>query len=439
MPDEPMNDNPKPESTPHFDEFSGKSNSASSFDINQAPKPGPKVPEEPEEFQEPKLASGPVPVGDGPMTNFSPNPSVPPEQSRVPEAQQNEQASIEVEPEKSKRLKSKKLLVGLIAVVVAVIAIGGSAFAYVSYQKPQNVVNDALMSALVAKSATYTGTITYNYTSGSSKIKAVIDIDEKIGIAGTQHHNAKLTLSIDDKNYSIEGDALFDEVGDIYFRVQGLKGIINEAKTSLGITSGSALSNSIDGIVKKIDGTWIRISTDDLNTYSEDFSKTKKCVNEAIDKFKNDQSAISEVTDLYRKNPYITVEKDLGNFSYDLTMDVKAGKAFLISLKNTKIYKSLNTCDKSIAINDKDVNSIPDNAYDSAKDPTVYNISVNQWTHKISELKVTNSNDGLSFSADITPNYDKKVDITTPKPSISITQLQSYIEELTQAVYGGSV
>lgn len=445
MPEEPQKNKQQPEPTPHFDAFSGRSN-----EINQQPETVPMIDNSPvNSFLEPKsepelvnnqtasvpeASTNPIPLQDGPMTTFfTPTPEVNPEQTRVSDTLAFQQPIAQVvSSEKPKWFKRKKYIIGIIVALLLAIIVGGSAFAYISYyQKPQNVINDALINAVIAKNAIYTGKIKFAYGSGLSKINGVINIDSQFGTLGTQHHNAKLTLTIGPTSYSIQGDVLFDKVGDIYFRVQGLKTVVDEAKNSLGITSNMMLSNSIDGIVKKIDDTWFRVSTNDLNTYSKDFSKVKSCINESMDKFKNDNSAISEVAGLYKKNPYIVVKKDLGNYSYDVTTDTKAGKAFIINLKNTKIYKSLNTCDKNIVINNADVNAIPDSSTTSStNDSTTYKITVSPWSHKIRKLDISSNSNGLVSSENMTASYDQKINISTPKPSTSITQLQTYIQQL---------
>jgi len=468
MPDEPQEINKKPSDTPHFNEFSGHGNAESTqFEpmVDNTPPVEPKImspavaptiqpsagftpfpPEpvdKPTESQQPSQVFAPAPVVDPVPASLS-NPAPVIASGPSPSNMRISDTTISQQPIQTSKpsgfsgfLKNKKLVIGIVIAFLIVLIGGGSTFAFVSnYQKPQNVVNDALMNALVAKSATYSGKISYDFGTDSSKLKAVVEIDSQTGIAGTQHHNAKLNLTVGTKSYSIQGDALFDKVGDVYFRVQGLKSVIDDAKSNLGITSGDQLSNSINGIVKKIDGTWVRISTEDLDKYDKNFSKVKKCINESIDKFKNDNSAITEVADLYRKNPFVVVKKDLGNFEYNVITDTKAGKAFAISLKTTKIYKSLNTCDKSIVINDKDVNSISEeNTSTDANIQPTYKLSVDSWSHKINKFNVSYNSDVFVFSANITPDYSQKVDIATPKPSISITQLQTYIEELTQATY----
>jgi hypothetical protein len=436
MPDESLNDNPKPQPTPHFDEFSGKKSSASSFDMNPEPKPEPAV--QPEsgsgqyaDVEQTATPSGTIPVGNGPMTSFSSNPSVPPEQSRILEDQVATSAVIDATPRKSKWYKSKKFIVGLIVAVIAVILLGGSAFAYVTYyQNPQKVISDSIIGAVTAKTSIYTGDITFSNSEGKATIKVTSKTADAVGSV-----DIKFSIETNGKTYSIGGSGLMDKSGNLYFKLSDLAGIVAEAKSSMGITAGSSTSLAIDKLVKRIDGVWVKISSEDLKKYSTEMATTQTCMNDTIKKFKDDKVAIDEVTDLYDKNQFVIVAKDLGQVDSNLGYQVKVSgaklKAYLDSLKGTAIYKSLHDCDDTFTIDTSGMST-----KDGPNDSTTIKLWANMWNHQIAKLEVNSTDSGNTLNATILPQFNQTVDITAPSSSISLAELQSHIEELFSSFSG---
>jgi hypothetical protein len=340
--------------------------------------------------------------------------------------------------------KNKKTVIAII--IAAVVLLGaGSALAYVAwYQNPKKILADSLINAVTAKSAIYAGTISFESRGSTPLLTTVSDTasaDTKVSVeiiakqadtAGIL--GAKVAVNYGNKEYSVNGDAIYSKSGDVYFKVENIDGIVAEAKKSLGASLDSTMTSAIDKIVKKIDGTWIKISNKDLKEYSSESSKSKTCLDDTIEKFKNDKTAIAEVTDLYSKNPFIVIDKSLGekdgSFGYKVKSDSVVAKAFAEGLKSTKIYKSLNECDSTFTINASDFSKS-----DDLKDSDTVEIWVGAWSHKITRLTVKSSTSDTTFSATVLPKYDQKVEITAPASSISVTELKTYIEELFQSMY----
>lgn len=445
MPEEPLNNEQQPEPTPHFDAFSDHEKEP---EAEAQPKPAAMINENPNPtplpVSENPITLTPTPVQDGPMTSFAPNPvivpepAVNPEQARIPEGTNLSPQPIvpELNTEKPKWFKNKKILVGLVVAVMLVVVGGGSAFAYVSYyQNPQKVLSDSIVNAVTSKTSIYTGTI--DVTSSDMKLK--IDITSKLA-APAGSLDAKVTVTAQNKTYSVSGSGLVDKSGDVYFKVSGLAGIVSEAKTSLGITQSSSISIAIDKLVAKIDGVWVKISSKDLKQYSDSTATTKDCLNSTINKYKDDKAAIAEVTDLYQKNPFLVINKDLGqvdgSFGYEIKGDNKASISFVKGFKDTKIYKSLHACDSSFTIYDNYKNA--DTFTDSNNNGT-FKIWVSVWSHQITKVELSGKDSGTTAAATILPKFNQTVTITAPAKSISLTQLQSYIQDLFTSMYSSQL
>lgn len=431
MPDEPLNDEQQPEPTQHFDAFSGQGNGAEAvpeqtpgLNLNPNPVSIPQTPINP---------TPPTPLQNGPMSYFAPDPVVNPVQTPTPAVLQPQPISPFAAAERPRWYKRKKFIIAIVAAVVIVILAAGSAFAYVSYyQNPQKVISDSIVNAVTAKSIIATGTLNLD----NSSAKVGVTITSKTANA-TGSFDADLTIATGGKTYSVNGSVLYDGSGDLYFKVGNLAGIVAQAKTSIGLPQTSPISTAVDKLVAKIDGTWVRIASSDLKQYSTDTATSDTCLNDTIKKFKNDKSAIDEVTDLYVKSPFINVEKNLGqvdgSFGYQINISNPKLKTFLDSLKNTKIYNSLHACDKTFVIDTSNM---------STKDTTDANntvkLWVDVWSHQITKLEFNGTDSGTTGSATILPKFNQSVTITAPKTSITLTQLQSYIQDLLTSMQSGS-
>lgn len=406
MPEEPQNNNQQPEPTPHFDTFSGQKN-------------------------EPVNNTVPTPVGDGPMTNFAPNPVVNPELARIGDTMNTTQPPDPiVNPEKPKWFKQKKFIIGIAVAVILVLIGGGSVFAYTTYQSPKKVLTDAVVNAFTSKTVMLTGDMSVE----SKDLKVSVTISSKFAEA-TGSVDAKLKVTANGKDYSINGSGLVDKNGDLYFKVEKLAGIVAELKSTLGISQFSSQSEAIDKLVAKIDGTWIKVSSDDLKTYSEESAASKTCINDTIKKFKGDKAALTEVTDLYTKNPFILIDKELGqekgSFGYQLKGSSKNLKTFLVGLNETKFYKALVDCDESFKIDTSDISTT-----DEIDKNSTFKIWVDVWSHQITKIEANDTTDGTTTKLTILPKFNQSVSVTAPATSITLTELQEYIQDLAASMYG---
>ena len=69
--------------------------------------------------------------------------------------------------------------------------------------------------------------------------------------------------------------------------------------------------------------------------------------------------------------------------------------------------------------------------------PTV-TLWVDPWSHRISQISVKDNEDDYDLSLTTLMQYDKKFDITAPSEYISLSDLQSYVEELVKSFYSAS-
>lgn len=340
-------------------------------------------------------------------------------------------------PQKKSPFNLPKKITFLIITLIATTLIGSTLVgADLWYQNPKKVLNDSIINAFMAKTSIY---------------NLKLDITNEVGLSGESNFNVQLTakqinatgsldadftVTMEGEKYTIGAEALFDDKGDFYFMVKDIKSIVDKIKKDYGyIYLTPDMSSAIDKIVAKIDGTWVKVSSDDLSTYSEDLKKSKECVNNALNKFKNDKAVASEVKTVYEKHPFIVVDKELGfkdgNFGYEVKGSNQNLKDFLDGFKETTLYKELNSCDGSIEFDTTDM----DTSEDISEDAPTVELWVNPWSHRIGQINVKDNDDNSDSSLTVLMQYDKKFEITAPSEYISLSDLQSYVEELMESFY----
>lgn len=312
----------------------------------------------------------------------------------------------------------------------SILLLGGASYsAYAWYQNPQKVITDSIWGIITTKSLGVVGNIGLK-TDENSKMSIDMSIKANSEVSGGDYH-IKFTNA--DKSYSFNAGMVIKKTGDVYLKVADSDNIISDLKTTLGLPEDSNLIVAIDKFVKKIDGTWIKVTNSELKEYSEDASKSQQCLTDTIKKYENDKVAIAEIETLYNKNQFVIVDKDLGqkdgNFGYSVKVDEKVAKSFTEGLINTSIYKSLHECDDDFTIDLSDINDAMSVADDDSKVTGNLNLWINTWSHKIVKIETSIKSDTVSINSSIDIKYDE-VSVSDPSSSMSVADLKSNIEEL---------
>jgi hypothetical protein len=337
-----------------------------------------------------------------------------------------------VSAELSSKKKGSKaaLMIGVIVAAILVVLGSGTALAYnYWYENPQKIIVDSIINAVTSKApATVTGDVTIDNASYRVDVNITGKRTEKVGGV-----DATLTLTANSTKYEIDGSAIVDiNSGDIYFKASNLDSVADLAKMML--SSVDPDGSVIDSIIAKINNTWIKISGGDVAQYSASLSSAKNCVSDTVKKYINDQAAIVEITNLYQKDDFITIDKNLGvkngSYGFQIKGNVTAANAFINGLKNTKIYTALKTCDSTFSIGN--IDKIADASSTSGN--SVVELWVDGWTHQISKINATDDNDGTKTSATIIPKFNQAVTVTIPTTFITLTDLKSVIEEAVQSL-----
>lgn len=326
----------------------------------------------------------------------------------------------------SVKKRNRNLLFVLIAIAVALITLGIVYFYW--YQNPTKVVSDAMTNAINAKSLDYSGSLK---TTGSTAMNVAIGGD--ISPAGGTV-DAHFTFDARGKKYTLGGNGLVNESGDLFFKVKEIDDLANNYRSAIPPSAQSLF----DKIIAKINDKWIKISADDLKSYSPQLAVNQKCAMNAVKKIQSDQSAKSELLTIYKKHPFILIDKTLppkaGNTGYALKIDQSASKAFTKEYKETSFYKTLQKCDETFTVKG-------DNLFtqDAVKKTSGNNLAiwVDRWSHRITNVTLEDKTNAASVTTvDLNTKFNQPATITTPKDTTTLTQLQKDVQELLLSTQG---
>lgn len=318
--------------------------------------------------------------------------------------------------------KRKGPLISLIGTALVLLGLG---LAYVYwYQNPNKVVSDAVINALAADSLTYTGTVT---TVGPTKMVATLDGGAALDGATV---NAKFAFDVEGKKYTLDGNGVIDEKSDLYVKVRNIDGLVNNYRRAMPPDS----QKLFDQIIDKIDDKWIKISSEDVKSYSANVANIQKCTAELASKIKNDKNVEAELINAYKKHPFITIDKSLGakdgSLGYTLSSNQSVTKDFTKEYKNTSLYQSTVKCNSSFAIKDED---ILQQYKDEPGNQATVDLWVDRWTHQITNVVMKNEDKTGEVNVSFKPKFNRPVAIVPPKDSTTLEQLQNDVQELLRA------
>jgi hypothetical protein len=329
----------------------------------------------------------------------------------------------------SKKLK-KPLLLGLI-IGGAALLLGGTAAAYQFwYQNPDKVVTDSFVNALTAKTMSFSGTVD---TSGEAA-KLKVDFDGASNdVAFTTH--AKATLAIGAVNVVVDGNVQTSENGDMYFKLANAKDIAAIFTQMMG---GGAANPEFDALVDKINNKWIKVTPKDLDAEKGDEATNKaQCFSDTVKKLRTDKALNGELTDLYKKQRFITIKESLGtkegNLGYKIDIDRNKAKEFVQGAEKTKFYAELKKCDSEFKLDAEEITGTGESDITGNTE-----IWVSQWTHELKQVKFTGgSKDGNSKGTFVfNPVFNKPVNLTAPTDALTVQELQKEIEAVSASVMG---
>jgi hypothetical protein len=327
--------------------------------------------------------------------------------------------------------KKKKFIIGGIIAGAALLLGGGTYAAYALwYQNPEKVLTDAVSNVIRAKTATYSGTLAMD--TKDVKVRVVFDGKQASELNG--EGNAKITLTSQGKDFVVNGSALVDKDGNLFFKVGNLKTILDDVLKQSGMTS-----SPFDELVAKIDNKWIRVSADDLAEYDKDAGKAQACLTDTMKKIQNDKAVHDGLVKAYENNKFVVIDSSLpgrtingvDSMGYKLSLNNEAAKKFAEAVNEMQFMKDLQKCDSSFESFKLDASDMKSTTGTTSTETV--EVSVSRWSHEFTQLKVTGKDDDASGEFILEPIFGKDVTVTAPTDFMTLKELQAEIEKVTQS------
>ena len=315
--------------------------------------------------------------------------------------------------------RRKRRLVILIGIALALLMV---TVLYVYwYQNPKKVVSDAFLNVFSAQTVSYAGAI---HATGNTNMNATMDggVSPKGAVA-----NAKFTFDTQNKKYTLTGNGLLDANGDAYVKVKDINELIGNYRTAVPAASLPLF----DKIIDKIDDKWIKISAEDIKSYNADFAALQKCSGAALEKIQNDTATKSTLLDLYKKYPFVVIDKSLGvkadSLGYSLKINHDVSKSFTTDYKKTAFYKDLVKCDASYIV-DKDIVE-----QSAATDGATVYVWVSRWSHVLTKIEMRDEGRTSKTNASIETDFNRPVTVEAPKNASTLEKLQNDVQSLLRS------
>ncbi len=329
------------------------------------------------------------------------------------------------------------MIAGIVTAALLILLGGGSALAYTLwYQNPDKVVGDALVNAITAETVSGTGNIEIKNDDYTVKM----ELSGRTTTEATGLLDVKFDYTADDVSYVVNGEGIFGPEGDLFLKLDNPKELTDKLSEQSGGTVD--YSTIFSGVIEKIDGNWVKISSKDLEAYSPDFKDTQKCIADYTTSLKNDkalQKTVSrEIVNIYTANKFINVTENLGtkdingasSLGYKLAFDAEKSKAFTGALADSQLGKKLKECDESF-----DFKAIAEDMSTEKDEVTKTELWVSTFAHEITEITVSGDDEAGTGFIKFQPVFNKNEAIAIPENTVTLEELSADIEQAYSEYY----
>lgn len=373
-----------------------------------------------------------------PNTQSTPTPNTPTAPSAgdsdqrpiMPSATLSEPTESTLKPNK-KKLGRKKLVAAIIIAVLLAI-FGGAYAAYALwYNTPAKVTDDALKSVMTAKSATFSGKLEFAAPASEGVTGQVtLDFD---GQSDEQNSQINVKSKINLPPFSVDFGTSFitSGAGDIYFKIDNAKGILNNYAAMLG---GDA--SAFKGVTDMLDNKWVKVTQADLKELNPDGDDQQlTCLQKAVTDFNNNKAQQDQLFKAFTDNRFVTVGKQLGSAKignsmsngYELAFDNQKAESFGKAAEQTDFVKALNKC-----VGDQATNESSESKSEGATPDVKLEVWADQWSHQMTRFKVTTEDEEVGkVTFNIDQQLNKPVKVTLPTDNVTqFKDLKAEFEKL---------
>ena len=339
------------------------------------------------------------------------------------------------------------LIVAICAVILVVLLAIAGVTAYAFYQKPENVLLDAVSKLPLATKVSTKTTVNSNFSYEADGVN--IKFKKFTFDTGAENTpkldaNAELALEVNGKELSLKASGLATDNGTVYFKVDN---IVSSIKETLSILH-QKLPAQAEKHLKKIDGKWAKYSLADVRKQDKKSADQLQCAIDAYKKYSKDDKAKHQISSVYKKHLFIIIDKEVksqnGNFGYDVSVDDDKAEAFWKDFRETSFAKSVESCAPNVSSSSSDTYKSAKKA--KSKADATMTVWVSQWSHELRgvDIKATNlktdsrSDKNYNVSAKTIIDFSKGSQVAVPSDAISAEEWARAISQSFQSVAAGS-
>ena len=351
----------------------------------------------------------------------------------------------------------KKKIIGIILGVVGLLIIVSAVLLYfVWWQSPNKMVTDALLSVVTAEKMNNTGTLVIEAPSS--------DVKMTITTKGTTNNGAlsgdatvKLEVEALDEDVVFDVHGVASDDGVLYVKIDKLRETVDtvidaiikrqtqqyrdQGMTESDIAQVEDMAKqqvssmfSLDTLIPKVDGQWIRIASDDLEDNEE-----AQCTADVMKDIQKDKEVTREVMAIYDANRFIQVKDKVdakdGAPGFRLTGDRDKAQAFMSEFKKTETAGRLLKCDSAIFDSVDDALKETDSSSNADIDFVIW---VDRFSHKLKSLQldVTSKEDETKVSATYDFEIGQANEVVVPSDARDFKDIYDDITSSIQDSYG---
>lgn len=353
----------------------------------------------------------------------------------------------------------KKKIIGIILGVVGLLIIVSAVLLYfVWWQSPDKMVTDALLSVVTAEKMNNTGTLVIEAPSS--------DVKMTITTKGTTNNGAlsgdatvKLEVEALDEDVVFDVHGVASDDGVLYVKIDKLRETVDTVIDAIikqqtqqyrdqGMTESDIAQVededmakqqvssmfSLDTLIPKVDGQWIRIASDDLEDNEE-----AQCTADVMKDIQKDKEVTREVMAIYDANRFIQVKDKVdakdGAPGFRLTGDRDKAQAFMSEFKKTETAGRLLKCDSTIFDSVDDALKETDSSSNADIDFVIW---VDRFSHKLKSLQldVTSKEDETKVSATYDFEIGQANEVVVPSDARDFKDVYDDITSSIQDSYG---
>ena len=351
----------------------------------------------------------------------------------------------------------KKKIIGIILGVVGLLIIVSAVLLYfVWWQSPNKMVTDALLGVVTAEKMNNTGTLVIEAPSSDVKMTITTKGTTNNG-ASSGDATVKLEVEALDEDVVFDVHAVASDDGVLYVKIDKLRETVDtvidaiikqqtqqyrdQGMTESDIAQVEDMAKqqvssmfSLDTLIPKVDGQWIRIASDDLEDNEE-----AQCTADVMKDIQKDKEVTREVMAIYDANRFIQVKDKVdakdGAPGFRLTGDRDKAQAFMSEFKKTETAGRLLKCDSTIFDSVDDALKETDSSSNADIDFVIW---VDRFSHKLKSLQldVTSKEDETKVSATYDFEIGQANEVVVPSDARDFKDVYDDITSSIQDSYG---